>query len=444
MLRGRPDREAEAERRFSAAADAAASDAVLRAMALYERGQSRAYLERFEPAAADFTAVIEDPVAEPSTRAWSYLQRAYIHAEHGRRAEQFADLTAAIDLHVDAESEAAAYANRGRLHDDPRRRLEDYSRAIAVDAPARWRGLALCGRGEVLAEAGHYEQAEADFDAAIGLEDVEGDDRATFMLNRTVPLGGRDPGRDRADYVRVIEMDGVSAELRARAHLYRAKLGFEELPRLRRAIALVEGVADDLSRTIDLDDGKFGAEAHYLRGCLLDHGHGDAETALADYTAAIETEDATPHTRGSSYIHRGLIYLSLKRRREAERQLTRGIELPGLTGRSVAVGLVDRGLLREGDGRTGEAEQDYRAAIAVADGGEPSGGALAYLADLLRGEGRLKEERAVCLQAARSGRVELVAVALPRLESLGRRARWLARHQRWRWQRQGVQLARPS
>lgn len=419
QLLGRDPR-ADAEFTAAISVEGASPDAI--AAAWYERGNWRNGVGREPEAEVDLSAAIASGKLDPKTLAWALLKRSNIYEEWGRADAQRADLDAAIELHADPDLDAMAHFALGASRDEPEYALDDFTAALACDSSPDRHGAAFCIRGETLAALERFDEAEADYAAAIALDGASPDSAATWRLDRIASLGGRDISRDRADCDSVITNLGVSREILGRGYLARAKLEDERLLRGNGwSRDRVQRIGADLGKAIELGDGRDGAEARYLRGGLLSDGYGTPETALEDLTIAIETQGADPHTVCSSYVHRALVHGGEGRYEEAERDFALGILTPEATPRSVAVGLVDRGLMRWERGRKDLAEEDFRAAVQVKEGGDPSAGALRYLGDLLRAAGRIEEERALFREAVASRRPELEAVALPHLEAENRR-----------------------
>lgn len=420
-------REPQADAEFTAAISIEGASPDTIAAAWYERGNWRNATGRTPEAEVDFSTAIASGKLDREGLAWAFLKRSYIYEESGRPNAQQGDLEAAIELHADPNLDAMAYFALGASRHEPEHALEDFTAALACDSSPDSQGAAYCIRGETLAALERFDEAEADYAAAVALDGASPDSAATWRLDRIVTLGGRDIARDRADCDWVIANAGVSREILGRGYLARAKLEDDRL--LRRdgwSKDRVQQIGADLGKAIELGDVRDGAEARYLRGGLLSDGYGTPEAALEDLTIAIETQGADPHTVCSSYVHRALMHRSEGRYEEAERDFALGISTPEATPRSVAVGLVDRGLMRWELGRKDLAEEDFRAAIHVKEGGDPSAGALRYLGDLLRAAGRFEEERALFHEAVASGRPELEAVALPHLEAEERRRKWRA------------------
>lgn len=414
-------REAQADRHFTDALSVkgASPDAV--AEARYQRANWRNAHGEKRDAEADLSAAISSGHLDPDTAAWAYIKRSYIYAGLNRAEERLADLLAAVDLDTSPDLHAFACCALGMARDEPGRSIEDFTAALAGDCSPDERGSAYCLRAETFAELELFEEAEADYAAAIALAGASPDRAAMWRLDRIVKLGGRDPRRDREDCERVLMAPGVSLPIAGRAHLARANVEEERLHGEGWSRDGVNEVAEDFSKAIELGDAETRSEALYLRGRLFSEGYGTSETALEDLTAAIEADGATPHTVCSSYVHRALVHGAEGRFRDAEADFAAGIATPDATPRSIAVALVDRGVMRWELGSEDLAEEDFRAAVAVEGGEDPSAGALGYLGELLRKAGRLNEERSLFREAAKSGRPELVAVALPHLEAEARR-----------------------
>lgn len=436
LLRGslreeQPGREGEAEADFTAAVEIEDADGETTASAYYERGLLRLASDRGAAALDDYTAAIETGGAEPFTLAWAHLQRALLEREHGRTAQARADLTATIGLRADPDSVAHAYGVRASIEEDPERRLPDLNAAVAVEGAAPGiRAAALFRRAQTLVELERNHEAMEDFSTALEAGLLTPEARASAHLTRALFWGEEgDPAAEEAEYDRVIEIGDAPEWMRGMAHLYRARLRLDRDGKEWKAATVA-----DLTAAIELGSGEVRGEGHYLRGNLWFDNVVDEKEALADFTAATETEGATPHSVCSSYIHRGRVHSSLGHDREAERDFGRGIEVPNGTPRSLAVGYANRGLLRQEQKRFGEAEADLRAAVSL-PGEDVSAGALVDLADLLRAIGRGDEEPGLYREAVKSRRPELVAVGLPRLETLGGRSARFARRRRRRLRR---------
>jgi len=418
-------RRAEADADFAAAQRVAGADAEVHAGARHESGRRHQIRKEHDEAIVDFTAVIEAGAAAPALRGICLIKRAYALRDLGRDDRAIADFTAAIRLDASPRSVAIAYMERAQFAPSPNEELAELTAAIGVEgAPSSYRGYAYCLRADRLAELGKPEAAAADYDAACELDDVDLDDHATFQRERASFYEDRDPARATREYTEVISTPGLPPAEVARA---RVSLGIMRSTQLtaKRDVHLVEMVAADLNWAIDHGDPRTRSKAQYWLARLWDHGYGTESSALAFFDAATETDGADEDVVASAYIHRGLLHSAHGRHEEAIADYTRGIEIPGARGHSHAVGHANRGLMWLCDlDDPAAAEADFRAALWTQGGAEVSAGCLGHLVDLLRSQGRYAEELPLYRAAIASGRVELVAAALPRVEALGRRRAW--------------------
>ena len=136
-----------------------------RGIAYYNRGLTTNDKAQFELAANDFRKVI---ALKPRSREAIFAQAAiYLFQEQYDQA--IGELDKAIAAHPD---EAVSYVGRGFIYTrekrkNPRRAIEDFSRAIALGGP--WTPMAYMNRGAVLLDEKRFSEAANDFNRVIEL-----------------------------------------------------------------------------------------------------------------------------------------------------------------------------------------------------------------------------------------------------------------------------------
>jgi len=136
-----------------------------RGIAYYNRGLTTNDKAQFELAANDFRKVI---ALKPRSREAIFAQAAiYLFQEQYDQA--IGELDKAIAAHPD---EAVSYVGRGFIYTrekrkNPRRAIEDFSRAIAIGGP--WTPMAYMNRGAVLLDEKRFSEAANDFNRVIEL-----------------------------------------------------------------------------------------------------------------------------------------------------------------------------------------------------------------------------------------------------------------------------------
>lgn len=90
---------------------------------------------------------------------------------------------------------------------------------------------------------------------------------------------------------------------------------------------------------------------------------GDAETAVADYTKAIESRQLAPDVLANALLNRGLAYQRLNEHEFAIDDYTAALRIDALSGKVRALALYNRGLSYQRLERTALAMEDYTSAL---------------------------------------------------------------------------------
>lgn len=90
---------------------------------------------------------------------------------------------------------------------------------------------------------------------------------------------------------------------------------------------------------------------------------GDAETAVADYTKAIESRDLPPDVLANALLNRGLAYQRLNEHEYAIDDYTAALRIDALSGKVRALALYNRGLSYQRVERNTLAMEDYTSAL---------------------------------------------------------------------------------
>ena len=151
------------------------------------------------------------------------------------------------------------------------------------------------------------------------------------------------------EYRAALHYDPESTFLRVRL----AALDFS-LGNMRRAVESLDSIRDDLVQ----DAAVLTQMANMYAGA------GNHTRALALYDGAVRVNP----TRAQTYFDKGVVLLNLKRNVEAEETFARGL---AHTPRS-HLGLFYRGKALEAQGKTAEAKEAYRQAVAMTDQFEPA------------------------------------------------------------------------
>lgn len=151
------------------------------------------------------------------------------------------------------------------------------------------------------------------------------------------------------EYRAALQYDPESAFLRVRL----AALDFS-LGNMRRAVESLDAIRDD--RVQDA--------AVLTQMAKMYAGAGNHTRALALYDDAVRVNP----TRAQTYFDKGVVLLNLKRNVEAEETFTQGMAHDPRS----HLGLFWQGKAREAQGRTAEAKEAYRQAVAVTEQFEPA------------------------------------------------------------------------
>lgn len=151
------------------------------------------------------------------------------------------------------------------------------------------------------------------------------------------------------EYRAALQYDPESAFLRVRL----AALDFS-LGNMRRAVESLDAIRDD--RVQDA--------AVLTQMAKMYAGAGNHTRALALYDDAVRVNP----TRAQTYFDKGVVLLNLKRHVEAEETFTQGMAHAPRS----HLGLFYQGKAREAQGRTAEAKEAYRQAVAVTEQFEPA------------------------------------------------------------------------
>jgi tetratricopeptide (TPR) repeat protein len=239
--------------------------------------------------------------------------------------------------------------------------------------------LALCHlydrRGESYRAIEKYEEALADFNHAIELDDK--DTRIIAARGETYRLMAK-YGEALADFTRALELDDkyVGAYF-IRGNTYRQMCKYDEaLADFTRALEFAdksswaytnrgdtylsidrydEALAD-FTRALELDDKSVGA--YIMRGETYQL-MGKYDEALSDFTRALELDDKSDW----AYTNRGVTYLSMDRYDEALDDFTRALEFDDKS----ALTYIMRGETYQLTGKYAEALADFTRALELDD-----------------------------------------------------------------------------
>lgn len=256
-------------------------------------------------------------------------------AEDDRLVDLLTDLIG--DSALPDRDRGNALSERGILHREAGRydeALADFDAAVALRPDADW---IVAGRGVARRLAEHYQEALADFDRAIGLDPRY--DWAIASRGETYRLLGRHE-EALADFDRAIELDPKYAwAIASRGGTYRL------LGRHEEALA-------DFDRAVELAPSSAWAvgsrgEAHQLLGRY--------EEALADFDRAIELDP----TYAWAIAMRGLVHRTAERFEEALADFDRAVEVKP----DYAWAILSRGETHRALGRFEQALADFHRSV---------------------------------------------------------------------------------
>jgi tetratricopeptide (TPR) repeat protein len=269
--------------------------------ALAGRAHVHRCLRRDEEALADYGRVLElEPYA-----AWAVCRRGQLYTEAGRHAEALAEYIRGVELRPLA---AWAIGGRARAHLE----LGHYSDAVAdsmrtleIATGSSWSHYALCLRGEAYLLLKQYDEAQADFTRALGL-----DQNSVFALDRR-GQAFRALGRYEdalADFDRAAVLaPGEAWPLGRRGETY-------------RTMRLYDASVIEFTHALELDPGYEYAVDRRGRAYLE---MGRISKALADYEHGIEMNPGAAWP----YTGRGQVLVVMDRHQGALAEYDRALEL---------------------------------------------------------------------------------------------------------------------
>lgn len=305
----------------------------------------------------DWSAALETDAVPPDWRAHLLVERGRMYAAQGAYPEALHDFATVLQMpDAPAEERAKALLARGLAfvqQDDLTQAIHDMTAVLEMpDAPAEWKARTLVNRSAVFMQQNDWHQSLADLDAVFAMPDAPPDaiQQATMMraLHQAAFLWGAStdteddaqlpaPPSDTSDHSKVTRMpdapDNLEAAariawgemlmasnqfedaladfayvltlkdiedtLRARAHIYCARL-YARLDDYEQARA-------HYTEALKFADADTEPVVRFERGssCLaLD----DLAQAMEDFTAVIERDDAPAEVRLYALLGRGRIH----------------------------------------------------------------------------------------------------------------------------------------
>jgi tetratricopeptide (TPR) repeat protein len=281
------------------------------AIAVTNRGSTRADAGDLPGAMADYTEVIETPglPAETKIRALRYRSSVYIRQ-------------AMLDLAI-----------------------ADCTAVLAMpDAPAKWKADALSNRGSAYASQGRNELAIADCSAVLKMPDTSAEQKACALANRSAAY--YHDGKHLlaiADVSTLLDIPDAPVEQKAQGLTNRA-MAYVQRGRNDLAIA-------DYSAVLPMPVAAEQKAHALVQRAILYLQHGETDLAVADNTAVLAMLDAPPRWKAAALITRGFAYASQWRNELAIADCSSVLAMPDISAEHKARALGNRSAAYYHDGK---------------------------------------------------------------------------------------------
>ncbi len=355
-----------AQKIWSAVAERVEALPEQKAMALFNRGNTKYQSGDTTGAVADYTLVIDmtDTLSEQKSKA--LVNRGLVKVMTGDTTGGVADYTAVIDMtDTPVDQKAMALAHRGFAKDqigDTTGAVTDCTAVINMaDAPTEQIARAMINRGRVKGKLGDTMGSIADFTAIIDMADVQSRWKAWALFCRGQVYGRTgDMMGAVTDYTAFIEMAEAPIEQKAQALTNRGLL--------KRQMGDTTGAIADFSAVIDMADVPAVLKLLALMNrWLAKDQSGDITGAIADCTAIIDMANATAEDKAVALVNRGFMKGQAGDTTGAIADCTVVIDMADVPAKQKAGAFLNRGFVKGQSGDITGAIADYTVVIGMAE-----------------------------------------------------------------------------